>query len=182
MSEPDRLEAPGVLVTCAAAPGLVVLRLRAGDVAARQAAATILGTGLPAGPAHPTLGARHDVFWTAPDAVLVDAGSAAAASGLVDRLRAGLAGHHAACHGIGDARARFDLSGTMSRGLLAKGTGIDLDARVFGPGMAALTRLALLPVLLVCREPAPVFSIFVDRPVAGYLRDWLADAARGGPS
>jgi heterotetrameric sarcosine oxidase gamma subunit len=125
-------------------------------------------------------GAPQDLFWTAPDAVLADARSAAAAAALVDRLRVGLAGHHAACHAIGDARARFDVTGAASRGLLVKGTGIDLDARVFAPGTAALTRFALLSVLLVCRDAAPSFSIFADRPIAAYLWDWLVDAARGG--
>lgn len=180
MSERLRFEAPGVVLAEAPASGLVVLRLRADDLAARAAAAAILGVRLPAGPAHPVLGAPHDLFWTAPDAVLADAGTASAAAALVDRLRAGLAGHHAACHAIGDARVRFDVAGAAARGLLAKGTGIDLDARVFAPGTAALTRFALLPVLLVCRDATPGFSIFADRPVAAYLWDWLVDAARGG--
>jgi len=180
MSEWPRFESPGLVLTRAPAPGLVMLRLRAGDAAARAAAAALLGTGLPAGPAHPVLGAPQDLFWTAPDAVLADAGSAVAAADLVDRLRAGLVGHHAACHAIGDARVRVDVTGVASRGLLAKGTGVDLDARVFGPGAAALTRFTLLSVLLVCRDAAPSFSIFADRPVAAYLWDWLIDAARGG--
>jgi heterotetrameric sarcosine oxidase gamma subunit len=166
MSERHRFEAPGLVLTRAPAPGLVMLRLRAGDAQARAVAAAILDTGLPAGPAHPVLGAPQDLFWTAAD--------------LVDRLRVGLAGHHAACHAIGDARARFDVTGAASRGLLVKGTGIDLDARVFAPGTAALTRFALLSVLLVCRDAAPSFSIFADRPIAAYLWDWLVDAARGG--
>lgn len=180
MSERLRFEAPGLALTETSAAGLVVLRLRADDDAARAAAAAILGVGLPAGPARPVLGAPHDLFWTAPDAVLADAGTASAAAALVDRLRTGLVGHHAACHAIGDSRARFDIVGAGARGLLAKGTGIDLDARAFGPGSAALTRFALLPVLLVCRDAAPGFSVFADRPVGAYLRDWLVDAARGG--
>ena len=180
MSEWLRFEAPGLVLTRAPAPGLVMLRLRGGDAQTRAVAAAILDTGLPAGPAHPVLGTPLDLFWTAPDAVLADAGSAAAAADLVDRLRAGLAGHHAACHAIGDARVRFDVTGAASRGLLVKGTGVDLDARVFAPGTAALTRFALLSVLLVCRDAAPGFSIFADRPVAAYLWDWLIDAARGG--
>ncbi len=182
MSEPGRFEAPGLVLTRAPAPGLVVLRLRADDPASRAVAAMFLRVALPSGPARPVLGPASDIFWTAPDAFLLDAGSAEAAAGLADGLRAALAGRHAACHPAGDARVRFDVAGDAAPGLLAKGTGIALDARVFAPGSAALTRFASLPVLLVRRDAAPVFALFADRPLEAYLWDWLIDAARGGPA
>jgi sarcosine oxidase subunit gamma len=178
MSETNRIDAAGVSLSRAAAPGLVVLRLRAGDTAARGAAAALLGTALPSGPAHPVLGAGLDLYWTAPDALLLDAGDADAARALVERLASGLAGHHAACHALGDARTRFSLAGPAARVLLAKGTGIDLDPRVFAPGMAALTRFAQIPALLVFRGEAAGYALLADRPLETYLWDWLADAAR----
>lgn len=182
MSEPSRFEVPGLVLTRAPAPGLIVLRLRADDAGARTAAAAALGAALPPGPARPVLGPPRDIFWTAPDAFLLDAGSAEAAAGLACELRAALAGRHAACHPIADARACFGVAGAAAAGLLAKGTGIDLDPRVFVPGSAALSRLASLPALIVRRDAAPAFAIFVDRPAGTYLWDWLTDAARSVPA
>lgn len=182
MSERRRFEAPGLVLTCAPAPGLIVLRLRADDPDARAIAAGVLGVTLPSGPARPVLGPAQDVFWTAPDAFLLDAGSAEVASNVAAGLRAALAGRHAACHPIGDARTRFEVAGDAAPGVLEKGTGIDLDPRVFTPGSAALARFASLTVLLVRRDAAPALAILADRPAGTYLWDWLTDAARGTPA
>lgn len=180
MSEIRSFQTPGLRLGYAPAPGLIVLRLRADDHDTRRAAADALGAALPTGPARPTVATGLRLYWTAPDTVLLDAGQDDVAA-WVARLASGLAGHHAAVHALGDARTRFVAAGSAARGVLAKGTGIDLDARSFPIGGTALTRLAQIPVLIECTHVEPIFAILAERPLETHLWTWLVDAARSLP-
>jgi heterotetrameric sarcosine oxidase gamma subunit len=175
---PWRLEADRIAIDCGAAPGLLLLRLRADDAAARAAAAAALGTTLPRGPATPVASPGLTLYWTAPDAVLIDAGTAEARAALQARLAPALCGHHAALVALGHARCRATLRGPGAGRLLAKGTGLDLDPERFPAGTAALTRLALVTVLLHRLDDTPCFALYADRAAETYLRAWLTDAAR----
>jgi heterotetrameric sarcosine oxidase gamma subunit len=175
---PWRLDVAGIAIDCSAAPGLMLLRLRADDDAAREATAALLGAALPRGPAAPVAACGSTLYWTAPDAVLIDAGTAEARAALQARLAHALAGHHAALVPLGDARCRATLRGPGAGRLLAKGTGLDLDPDHFPAGAAALTRLAMVTVLLHRLDDTPCFALYAERAAETYLRIWLTDAAR----
>ncbi len=180
MSDARSFQTHGLRLSHAPAPGLIVLRLRADDADARAALAAALGAALPTGPARPTVAAGLRLYWTAPDSVLLDVGPDDVAAWIA-RLASALAGRHAAVHALGDARTRFVVAGTAARGVLAKGTGIDLDPRSFPVGGAALTRLAQIPVLIACTHAEPSFAILAERPLETHLWTWLVDAARSLP-
>jgi sarcosine oxidase subunit gamma len=180
MSDARAFQTSGLRLGRAPAAGLIVLRVRADDVEARTAAAAALGAALPTGPARPIGATGLRLYWTAPDAVLLDVGQDEVAA-WTSRLARALAGRHAAVHALGDARTRFVLAGSGARGVLAKGTGIDLDPRSFPIGGAALTRLAQIPVLIECTHAEPVFALLAERPLEEHLWTWLVDAARSLP-
>jgi sarcosine oxidase subunit gamma len=76
---------------------------------------------------------------------------------------------------------RLVLEGPLAREILAAGCGLDLDPRRFPVGRCARTRFAHL-ALLVSPVAAESFHLFVDRSLADWLWDWIADAAGGlGP-
>lgn len=180
MADTREFQASGLQLGRAPAGGLVVLRLRADDVEARAVAAAELGATLPTSPARPIAGRGFRLYWTAPDAVLIDVGQDDAAA-WATRLRRALDGRHATVQPLSDARTRFIVAGSAARAVLARGTGIDLDPRSFPIGGAALTRLAQIPVLLECTHEEPVFAILADRPLEEHLWDWLVDAAQSLP-
>lgn len=180
MSETRAFQTPGLRLGRAPASGLIVLRVRANDVETRTAAATALGAALPTGPARPIAATGLRLYWTAPDTVLLDVGQDDVAAWTA-RLARALAGRHAAVHDLGDARTRFVVAGSAARGVLAKGTGIDLDPRGLPIGGAALTRLAQIPVLIECTHAEPIFAILAERPLETHLWTWLVDAARSLP-
>ncbi|MBL8701580.1 MAG: hypothetical protein JNK67_24585 [Alphaproteobacteria bacterium] len=166
----------GLRLAAAAPAGLVVLRVRADDAETRLALAAALGTALPLSPAQPTGIAGARLFWTSPDALLLDLDASADVASTVERLAAALSGRHAAVHDVTDARTWFTIGGPHARAVLAKGTGIDLDPRALPPGAAALTRFAGLTVLLAHRDDGARYELLADRAVEDWLWAWLLDA------
>jgi methylglutamate dehydrogenase subunit D len=80
-----------------------------------------------------------------------------------------------------DARAVIRASGPAARKALAKGLPVDLHPRVFGPGDAALTQIALIGAHIWQIDEAPTYDIAVFRSLAGSFADWLiASAAEFG--
>jgi len=80
-----------------------------------------------------------------------------------------------------DARAVIRVSGPAARRALAKGLPVDLHPRVFGPGDAALTQIALIGAHIWQIDEAPTYEIAVFRSLAGSFSDWLiASAAEFG--
>ncbi len=96
---------------------------------------------------------------------------------LLGKLRDRLASVHSAVTDVGDGRFTITLSGRRAPDLLAKGCGLDLHPRVFGPGRCAQSLLARVPVLIHQTDDAPSYDITVNRNVAVYLWQWLLDAA-----
>lgn len=178
MAETRSLDVNGLRLTCEAPAGLVVLRVRADDAESRRVLASSLGVALPASPSTPILAPAMRVFWTAPDALLLDAGSASDAASLTGRLARAVTGCHVAMHDASDARTRFVLIGARACAFLAKATSIDLDPRAFPVGAAAMTRFAGLTALLFHRDATPSFEVLVDRPLEAWLWAWLEDATR----
>jgi sarcosine oxidase, subunit gamma len=78
-----------------------------------------------------------------------------------------------------DGVAAFELKGPAARNLLSKGCGLDLHPSGFPAGRCARTRLAQLPVTVVCLDDTPRFELYVGRSYAHYLHSWLTDAAVG---
>jgi sarcosine oxidase subunit gamma len=79
---------------------------------------------------------------------------------------------------VSHGRAGLALAGPGARELLEHGCPIDLHPRSFVPGRAAQTELALAHALLLAIDDAPTVQVLVRPSFAGYLADWLTDAAR----
>jgi sarcosine oxidase subunit gamma len=70
------------------------------------------------------------------------------------------------------------LTGERVRQILAKGCAIDLHPRVFGRGRSAQTTLGRAGVVLLSlSETGDDHLVLVRSSFAGYLADWLLDAA-----
>ena len=75
-------------------------------------------------------------------------------------------------------RITLRLQGARVRDVLAKGCAIDLHPRVFGEGRSAQTTLGQAGVvLLALGDAGDDYLVFVRSSFAGYLADWLLDAA-----
>lgn len=68
------------------------------------------------------------------------------------------------------------LSGPDARTVLQRGAPIDLHPLVFGPGVAAVTLIAHIGVVLRQVDEAPTYEVAVFRSYAASFRRWL-DAA-----
>jgi len=75
------------------------------------------------------------------------------------------------------AKAILRLYGTRARDVLAKGCGLDLHQRVFEPGDAATTQLALIPCQLWQLDETPTFELSVPLGYAGSFWSWLSASA-----
>ena len=84
---------------------------------------------------------------------------------------------------VSAARTTIAVTGPSALDALAHGCALDLDPRHFGPGVrtqCAQTMLARAQVVLVAfdgPDPEPGVEILVRSSFAGYLADWLLDAA-----
>jgi sarcosine oxidase, subunit gamma len=75
-------------------------------------------------------------------------------------------------------RIGLRLTGARVRDVLAKGCSIDLHPRVFGRGSSAQTMLGQAGVVLLALSGAgDDYVVLVRSSFAGYLADWLLDAA-----
>jgi sarcosine oxidase subunit gamma len=85
---------------------------------------------------------------------------------------------HVSVTDVSAQRTTLLVGGPRARDLLAHGCSLDLHPRAFGPGRSAQTMLARAQVVLVARdEPRAGFWVLVRSSFAGYLTDWLLDAA-----
>ena len=75
-----------------------------------------------------------------------------------------------------EGRTVLRLSGASARAVLAKGTGIDLDASAFGAGSCAATLLAHVGVLLHA-VASDTIDVYVPRSYALTFWEWLLEAA-----
>jgi sarcosine oxidase subunit gamma len=75
-------------------------------------------------------------------------------------------------------RIGLRLTGPRARDVLAKGCSIDLHPRVFRHGSSAQTMLGQAGVVLLALSDAgDEYLVLVRSSFAGYLADWLLDAA-----
>ncbi|MDP9870103.1 MULTISPECIES: sarcosine oxidase subunit gamma [Streptosporangium] len=140
----------------------------AGDIGAA------LGASLPTEPGtYVTSGV--DVLWLGPDEWLV-VGEPGAERDLPARLRAAAGTGHVAVTDVSAQWTTLVLAGPRARDVLAHGCSLDLHPRLFGPGRCAQTMLARAQVLLAAHG-GEEFRVSVRPSYAGYLADWLLDAA-----
>ncbi len=139
-------------------------------------AAYLAGVPLPLEPNRVASMRAVRTLWLGPDQWLVTAPQGAAPD-LMGRLRRALAGRHATVTGLSSSRAVIEIAGPRARDLLAKGCGLDLHPRAFGPGSCAQTLFARLPIILDQLSAMPAYRLFVRRSAARWLCEWLIDAA-----
>jgi sarcosine oxidase subunit gamma len=181
-SRSDRLAALPDGVTLLAEPFLAQACLRTGpDGPGAARVATVLGvttlgvTALP-GPSSWATGGSATVIWLGPDEWLATTPSRTPAE-LETELRAAV-GTDGAVVDVSAYRMALRLHGWHARDLLETGCAIDLHPRAFPSGSAAVTTLGLAGVILLALDDtASDYRILVRASFAGYLADWLLDAA-----
>nr|WSY49971.1 sarcosine oxidase subunit gamma [Streptomyces sp. NBC_00886] len=178
----DRLAAAtrssGGALRLAELPFLAQVNVRLdGKGAAADAVGLALGLPLPLEPNTVVRAGELTALWLGPDEWLV-VGPPDTQRDLESRIRAASGDEPVAVTDVSAQRTTLLVSGTRARDLLAHGCALDLHPRAFGAGRCAQTTLARAQVLLVARdEPGAGFWVLVRSSFAGYLTDWLLDAA-----
>jgi sarcosine oxidase subunit gamma len=136
-----------------------------------------LGGPLPA-PNRVTRARQGEVLWLGPDEWLVvtELGNEAAVAAA---LTAAIGPTDGAVTVTSAARIPFELTGLAVREVLATCCALDLDPRVFPPGLCAQTLLAKAPVLLQAIDPSPAIRLFVRPSFVSYVVLWLVDGMAG---
>ncbi|WP_435120949.1 sarcosine oxidase subunit gamma [Amycolatopsis thermoflava] len=138
--------------------------------------ADVLGTPLPTEPNTWVYAADGQIVWLGPDEWLVTS-TAAQGHELEARLGAVVRPRGGAATDVSAQRTGIRVSGRHARDLLATGCALDLHPLAFPAGSAAQTTLGQAPVLLLALGAGEDFRVFVRPSFAGYLADWLLDAA-----
>ncbi|MFE9450029.1 sarcosine oxidase subunit gamma [Streptomyces sp. NPDC006739] len=145
--------------------------------AAADAVGLELGLPLPVEPNTVVRSGQLTVLWLGPDEWLV-VGPPGGRRELESRIRAACGDEPVSVVDVSAQRTTLLVSGARARDLLAHGCALDLHPRSFGPGSCAQTPLGRTQVVLVARdEPRAGFWVLVRASFAGYLTDWLLDAA-----
>ncbi|MGH3640438.1 MAG: sarcosine oxidase subunit gamma [Mycobacterium sp.] len=141
-------------------------------------AADVLGvTSLPTTPCTTIDGQDATVIWLGPQEWLVTSNSRGGED-LETRLRDRLTEHGGAAVDVSAQRTTVRLRGAHARDVLAKGCSLDLHPAEFGRGAAAQTMLGLAAVVLLpLSDDGTDYRILVRSSFAGYLAEWLLDAA-----
>ncbi|MCZ2820376.1 sarcosine oxidase subunit gamma [Modestobacter sp. VKM Ac-2977] len=152
---------------------MAVVRLGAVGAAASEA----LGADLPT---MPNTWAQHGTgraVWLGPDEWLLSS-TTETPEELEGRIRAAVLPLGGSATDVSAQRIGLRLTGARLRDVLAKGCSIDLHPRVFGRGSSAQTLLGQAGVVLLALSGAgDDFVVLVRSSFAGYLADWLLDAA-----
>jgi sarcosine oxidase subunit gamma len=154
----------------------VNVRLAAKSPAA-DAVGPALGLQLPLEPDTVVHAGEVTAVWLGPDEWLV-VGRPGTERELESRIRTAAGDEPIAVTDVSAQRTTLLVGGPRARDLLAHGCALDLHPRAFGPGRCAQTTLARAQVVLVAREETRAgFWVLVRSSFAGYLVDWLLDAA-----
>ena len=166
---------PGVSLSERVGLGLFVISAGAGkanDVAAKVLSAT--GLDLSPGPGR----ASKDGFaliGTGPGQWLAVAEGKAALASLA-KLATALKGV-ATIVDQSDGKAVLRVSGPRARDTLAKGCSLDLHPRVFKPGSATTTPVALIDCVIWQVDETPTYDLAVPTSYAGSFWSWLTASA-----
>jgi sarcosine oxidase, subunit gamma len=148
---------------------------------AKGAAADAVGLALDLHlPLEPNTTVRAEEFtalWLGPDEWLL-VGPRAGGGDLESRIRRAAGDEPVSVTDVSAQRTTLLGAGHRARDLLAHGCSLDLHPRAFGTGRCAQTTLGRAQIVLVARdEPGAGFWVLVRSSFAGYLADWLLDAA-----
>jgi sarcosine oxidase, subunit gamma len=113
--------------------------------------------------------------WLGPDEWLLTS-AAEVPEELEARVRAAVVPLGGSATDVSAQRITVRLTGPRVRDVLAKGCSIDLHPRAFGRGRSAQTTLGRAGVVLLA-EGGDDYVVLVRSSFAGYLADWLVDAA-----
>ncbi|WP_405577612.1 sarcosine oxidase subunit gamma [Streptomyces sp. NBC_01092] len=116
-------------------------------------------------------------LWLGPDEWLL-VGPPGGERDLESRIREAAGDEPVSVTDVSAQRTTLLVTGPRAHDLLAHGCSLDLHPRSFGSGHCAQTTLGRTQVVLVARdEPRAGFWVLVRASFAGYLADWLLDAA-----
>jgi sarcosine oxidase subunit gamma len=156
-------------------PFVAMVDVRLGTVGAEASAA--LGTDLPTTPNTWVPAGSGRAVWLGPDEWLVTS-TTEAPEDLEARVRAAVLPLGGSATDVSAQRIGLRLTGARVRDVLAKGCSLDLHPRVFGRGSSAQTSLGQAGVVLLALSDAgDDHVVLVRSSFAGYLADWLLDAA-----
>ena len=174
----ERCVAAGGLISLREVPRNAQINLRgdAHNPAFCKAVQSALGLEIPATPNSTcNTSSRITVLWLGPDEWLI-VGEAGVQQRIITQLNDALGSLHSSVIDVSDARTIFEISGTRSRELLAKGCSLDLHPQVFHPGTCAQTNLARANIIIQLLDRMPTWLLYVRISFANYLASWLFDA------
>ena len=156
-------------------PFVAMVDVRLGTVGAEASAR--LGVDLPTVPNTWVPTDAGSAVWLGPDEWLLTSATDAPEE-LEARVRGAVVGLGGSATDVSAQRIALRLRGTRVRDVLAKGCSIDLHPRVFGRGSSAQSTIGLAGVvLLALSDGGDDYLVLVRSSFAGYLADWLLDAA-----
>ena len=162
-------------VGIAVEPFVAMVDVRLGAVGAEASA--VLGVDLPTAPNTWVPTGTGGAVWLGPDEWLLTS-STEAPEDLEARVCAAVLPLGGSATDVSAQRIGLRLTGARVRDVLAKGCSIDLHPRVFGRGSSAQTALGQAGiVLLALSDTGDDHLVLVRSSFAGYLADWLLDAA-----
>jgi len=162
-----------------ALPGTVRITVEpfVATVDVRLAPVAAAGLDLPTAPNTWRPAGTGRAVWLGPDEWLLTSPTATPAE-LEARVRAAVLPLGGSATDVSAQRIGLRLTGARVRDVLAKGCSIDLHPRVFGAGSSAQTALGQAGVVLLgLSDAGDEYSVLVRSSFAGYLADWLLDAA-----
>ena len=138
---------------------------------------TRLGVDLPTAPNTWVPTGTGRAVWLGPDEWLLSS-TTETPEEFEARVRAAVLPLGGSATDVSAQRIGLRLTGARVRDVLAKGCSIDLHPRVFGRGRSAQTTLGQAGVVLLALSDAgDDYVVLVRSSFAGYLADWLLDAA-----
>ena len=156
-------------------PFVAMVDVRLGTVGAEASAA--LGVDLPTAPNTWVPAGTGRAVWLGPDEWLLTS-TTETPEAFEARVRDAILPLDGSATDVSAQRIGLRLTGARVRDVLAKGCSIDLHPRVFGRGSSAQTMLGQAGVvLLALSDAADDVVVLVRSSFAGYLADWLLDAA-----
>ena len=157
-----------------AGQGMITLRGDLTDSAIVQAVKDVFGVTLP-GTRETAFDGAQGALWMSPDEALLLCPYEEART-RADELAGKLAEAHALVVNVSDARAVFQLKGTMLREVIAKLAPVDMAPGSFEPGMVRRTRMAQVAAAF-WMDDASTARIVCFRSVAAYMFALLKTSA-----
>ncbi|TPE53527.1 sarcosine oxidase subunit gamma [Amaricoccus solimangrovi] len=155
--------------------GMVTIRADLGGPGAQAALLAATGCVMP-GQRRIALQGRRALAWMAPDEAMLFLPPEEVAE-VPGRIAAALGAAPHLAVDVSDARVIFRIAGPGARMVLAKGAPVDLAPQAFRPGDFRRTRLGQVAVAFWMTGDG-AFELMCFRSVAGFVEDWLLNAAR----